>query len=69
MRQVTFNNQKVTFNNQKVTFNNQKVTFNTLKPNKYNVLKHPKIHKLSISFKNKQKGKTESEDFLWISFT
>ena len=44
---------QVAFNNQKVAFNNQKVAFNTLKPNKYNALKHPKIHKLSISLKNK----------------
>jgi HKD family nuclease len=51
MRQVAFNNQKVAFNNQKVAFNNQKVAFNNQKVNKYNALKHPKIHKLIYKFK------------------
>ena len=63
------NSVNVIVNSVNVIVNSVNVIVNSVKPFKYKALKPPKILKSIKKVKNQQKGKTESEDFLWISFT
>jgi hypothetical protein len=61
------NNIKLIVNNTKLIVNNIKLIVTPKTPSISAALEPPKIRKLSISLKNKQKGNSKKYDLLWIT--